>query len=326
MKTNFARRCHLVMLMMVIVLSSCLEMDEDPYDQQAKLDEQLITEHLESNNITATKDNSSGIYYEVLKENTNGTPVEPEDVVSIRYVMKTLSGKLIDSLNTVQSPDTTVLFQHAVDPNKTALYPFGINYGIRLMNEGEKFRFYIPTGLAYGNYAYKTLIPSEAILIVDTEVVKVASEEEFYTQEKQGIQEYITDNQLEGASEQSSGIFYQKLLEGTGEIIKPGQTASVAYKGLFLNGEVFDESASNSPLGLTIGANNNIIPAFEAGVKLMKKGEKARIFIPSKLAYAESVQIIPGIIRKDYLMKAFGREFLPPYETLIFELEIKDIK
>ncbi|WPP51621.1 FKBP-type peptidyl-prolyl cis-trans isomerase [Catalinimonas niigatensis] len=295
-----------------------MDTGDTEFEKQVEFEEQLITDHLELNNITATRDNS-GIYYEVLNENTNGTPIEEEDIVSIRYIMKTLGGKLIDSLSMSEEVDTVVRFQHVAG----AILPKGINFGVRLMNEGEKFRFYIPSYLAFGNYSYKTLLSSGAILVVDTEVVKVESEEDVKAQEKQAIQQYITMHQLERVSEKSSGIFYQILSEGTGEVVKTGQSVKVAYKGLYLNDEVFDESKSGEPISFSIGYSN-IIKGFEEGIKLMKKGEKGRIFVPSDLAYGQGTQVIPGILRKDYL-KTYNLRDMAPYQTLIFEVELKEV-
>lgn len=319
MKTNFMGKHYLIMPMMLVLFGSCMDTGDSEFEKQMKFEEEVITEYLENNEITATRDNS-GIYYEVLKENASGTPVEEGDVVSIRYIMKTLGGKLIDSLSMSEQADTVVRFQHATGET----YPIGIDWGVRLMNQGETFRFYIPSYRAFGNYSYKTLLPSEAILIVDTEVVNVESLENINTQEKQAIRNYVTDHQLQGAEEKATGIFYQKLSEGTGEVVKQGQSVKVAYKGTFLNDEEFDKSESGKPFAFTIGYTN-VIKGFEEGVKLMKKGEKGRIFIPSKLGYGDGIQVIPGIIRKDYLTKIYGRDGMAPFQTLIFEVELVEV-
>lgn len=319
MKTMIMGKHYLILSMMVALFSGCMDTGDSEFEKQVEFEDQLIKDYLEENEITATRDNS-GIYYQVLKENASGTPVEEDDVISIRYVMKTLGGKLIDSLSMSEEVDTVVRFQHITG----AIYPEGINWGVRLMNEGEKFRFYIPSYRAFGNFSYKALLPSEAILIVDTEVVKIESKNEIKAQEKQAIQNYIEAHNLEGVSEKSSGVFYQTLAEGSGEVVKQGQAVEVAYKGLFLNDEVFDQSESGKPIGFTIGYSN-IIKGFEEGIKLMKKGEKGRLFIPSELAYAHGTQVIPGVLRKEFL-KAYNLRDMAPYQTLIFEVELKDVK
>ncbi|MDF9795677.1 FKBP-type peptidyl-prolyl cis-trans isomerase FkpA [Catalinimonas alkaloidigena] len=316
MKKIFKQKQFLIIPGLVILMSGCLDNEDSEFEKQAKFDDQLISQHLEQNSITATKDNNSGIYYEVLKENTSGTPVEQEDVISIRYIMRTLGGKLIDSLTMGAEVDTVVRFQHVPG----AIFPEGFNWGVRLMNEGEKFRFYIPSDKAFKNYSYKTLIPSETILNVEAEIVQVQSLDDVQKEEIEAIEDYISARELEGVSKKSTGIYYQRLQEGSGETLKTGQVVKVAYKGEFMNGEVFDKSESNKPLTFVLGIDQ-VIKGFEEGIKLMKKGEKGRIIIPSELAYAQGTQVIPGFIREDF-MKTFQLRDIPPFQTLIFELEI----
>ncbi|WKN31891.1 FKBP-type peptidyl-prolyl cis-trans isomerase [Porifericola rhodea] len=315
---NFSIKHYLYMMTTVVFLSGCLDTGDTDFEKQVKFEEKLITDHLESNNITATRDNS-GMYYQVLEKNTGGTPVEEEDVVSIRYVMKTLGGKFIDSLSMSTEADSAVIFQHVTG----AIYPEGINWGVRLMNEGEKFRFYIPSYYGFKNYSYKTLIPSESILVVDVEVVDVLSASDMAAREDQGIKDYIAENELENVKKQSSGVYYQVLEEGSGSVLKAGQSVEVQYKGYFPNGEVFDESKSDTPLSFVVGYNN-LIAGFDEGIKLMKKGEKGRIFIPSKHAYNQGTQVIPGLIRKDFLEKYQIRN-MPPFQTLIFDVEVTKV-
>lgn len=312
----------LTLPLMVVFLSSCLDTEDSEFEKQAKFEDQLISQYLEQNSITATKDNT-GIYYQALESNTSGTPVEQGDLVSIRYVMKTLAGKLIDSLSMSGEVDTVVRYLHAPGAVNPTFYPEGISWGVRLMNEGEKFRFFIPSYLAFNNYSYKTLIPSEAILNVEAEVVKVESLDDLKTEEEQAIEDYIESHQLEGVSKKSTGIYYQVLEEGTGETVKTGQTVKVAYKGMFLNGDVFDETDSGKTYSFAVGYDD-VIPGFVEGIKLMRKGEKGRIFIPSELAYSKVPQVIPGVIKKDYLTKLYGRDLMAPFKTLIFEVELKE--
>ncbi|MFP4094678.1 MAG: FKBP-type peptidyl-prolyl cis-trans isomerase [Cyclobacteriaceae bacterium] len=56
----------------------------------------------------------------------------------------------------------------------------------------------------------------------------------------------------------------------------------------------------------------------------MKKGEKARIIIPSELAYGPGIQVVPELLRSEFLKAAQLRD-IKPLEPLIFEIEIVDI-
>jgi len=57
----------------------------------------------------------------------------------------------------------------------------------------------------------------------------------------------------------------------------------------------------------------------------MQKGEKATLLIPSHLAYDESLQIFPEIVREDLLEKELIIEETPPFSILKFEVELVEI-
>lgn len=106
-----------------------------------------------------------------------------------------------------------------------------------------------------------------------------------------------------------SGLYFIEHSVGKGQRPKKGQKIILHYTGTFINGEVFDSSLKRGePFEFEFGANQ-VIPGMEEGVGKMKAGGKATIIIPSELAYG----------KEQYKM-------IPPYSTLIFELELLNIK
>ena len=99
------------------------------------------------------------------------------------------------------------------------------------------------------------------------------------------------------------------LQEGTGPETKNGDSISVDYTGMLMDGKVFDSSVGRAPFTLTLGAGQ-VIKGWEQGLLGMKVGEKRKLTIPSDLAYGKSGY--PGAI--------------PPDATLIFDVELKAIK
>ena len=99
------------------------------------------------------------------------------------------------------------------------------------------------------------------------------------------------------------------LKEGTGPETKNGDSISVDYTGMLMDGKVFDSSVGRAPFTLTLGAGQ-VIKGWEQGLLGMKVGEKRKLTIPSDLAYGKSGY--PGAI--------------PPDATLIFDVELKAIK
>ena len=99
------------------------------------------------------------------------------------------------------------------------------------------------------------------------------------------------------------------LQEGGEGEAKSGDIVVVHYTGTFENGEKFDSSVDRGePFEFDLGAGQ-VISGWDLGVKGMKKGEKRRLTIPYHLAYGE-----------------FGYGPIPPKATLIFDVELLDIK
>ncbi|MDD3877035.1 MAG: FKBP-type peptidyl-prolyl cis-trans isomerase [Bacteroidales bacterium] len=108
---------------------------------------------------------------------------------------------------------------------------------------------------------------------------------------------------------QASGLYYIETTRGTGSKPLPGSFVQAHYKGYLLDGTVFHSSYDeNRPISFKIGSGR-IIDGFEEGIKLMSKGGKATFIIPSNLGYG-------------------GEELenIPPYSTLIYEVELISIE
>jgi len=96
---------------------------------------------------------------------------------------------------------------------------------------------------------------------------------------------------------------------GTGAEAVPGKTVSVYYTGKLENGQVFDSNVGKTPMTFALGGGQ-MIPGFEQGVTGMKVGGKRVITIPPSLGYGD---------------QGAGNA-VPPNSTLIFELELVDVK
>ena len=90
-----------------------------------------------------------------------------------------------------------------------------------------------------------------------------------------------------------SGLQYEMISEGKGEKPKPESIVLIHYKGSLLDGTVFDNTYDRkTPAHLSM---INVVDGLQEGLMLMKEGEKARLVIPSDLAYGNSdVQAIPA--------------------------------
>ena len=115
----------------------------------------------------------------------------------------------------------------------------------------------------------------------------------FDPQTETDILKYIKDKNL-NAQKTNSGLYYVITKEGNGN--KPASNTSnvtVAYKGYFLDGSIFDEN----PKGYTTSLNR-VISGWTEGIQLFKEGGEGILIIPSNLGYGNrsSCQIPGGAV------------------------------
>ena len=113
-----------------------------------------------------------------------------------------------------------------------------------------------------------------------------------------------------GFEKTESGLRYQFIQKGDGKQAESGKTVSVHYEGSLENGKVFDSSyPRKKPIEFKLGIGQ-VIEGWDEGIALLKVGDKARFVIPSDLGYGP----------------AGAGGVIPPNATLIFDVELMDVK
>ena len=113
-----------------------------------------------------------------------------------------------------------------------------------------------------------------------------------------------------GFDKTESGLRYKMIQKGNGKKAENGKTVSVHYSGQLENGKVFDSSYTRKkPIEFPLG-RGNVIEGWDEGIALLQVGDKARFVIPSHLGYGS--RGAGGVI--------------PPNATLIFDVELMDVK
>ncbi len=113
----------------------------------------------------------------------------------------------------------------------------------------------------------------------------------------------------EGVTTTKSGLQYEVLTPGKGERSpKVTDTVVCHYEGRLVSGKVFDSSYErNQPAEFGL---NQVIPGWTEGLQLMSEGAKFRFYIPYLLGYGE---------------QGAGPS-IPPYSTLVFDVELISVK
>jgi FKBP-type peptidyl-prolyl cis-trans isomerase len=123
------------------------------------------------------------------------------------------------------------------------------------------------------------------------------------SKDNQIIESYLKTHNIQ-AQKTDWGVYVQVLNPGSGPKPTFGKFTNVRYNGTHLSGESFDSGVYPLQIG-TAGA----VKGFEDGIMQLGQGGKARIFIPSSLAYGASGR--PPVIK--------------PNENLIFDIELLEI-
>lgn len=129
----------------------------------------------------------------------------------------------------------------------------------------------------------------------------------------------VKKNHVDSVVTNNTTSFYYIKLDsiGTGDLVTTGDSVTVIYTGMFVDGSVFDTSETTDSRPDTYAyvhkdtnPEKRMISGWEAGMEILKKGEKYAFLFPSKLAYG-----------------AMGHSrVIPPYTPLIFVIEVTDVK
>ena len=121
-------------------------------------------------------------------------------------------------------------------------------------------------------------------------------------------EQFKTIAKKEGVTVLPSGLQYMVLKEGNGNKPKATDTVKCHYEGFLIDGTVFDSSVERGePAEFAL---NQVIAGWTEGLQLMQEGAKYRFFIPYILGYGEG---------------GAGAS-IPPFATLIFDVELLEVK
>jgi len=126
---------------------------------------------------------------------------------------------------------------------------------------------------------------------------------------KEAGEKYLAENgKKEGVVTLPSGLQYQVLREGNGKRPKATDSVKCHYEGFLIDGTVFDSSVQRGEPA--VFGLQQVIAGWTEGLQLMQEGAKYRFFIPYRLAYGEGG----------------AGQMIPPFATLIFDVELIEVK
>lgn len=183
----------------------------------------------------------SGLKYIIIETGT-GEKAQNNKAVEVHYTGYLLDGKVFDSSRDRNEPIEFIL------GNKQVIA--GWDEGIALMSIGDKYRLIIPPQLAYGSKGAGNVIPPDATLIFDTELISVSDPKEpisnvlLQTILEKDVASAVSQYRALKASDPDKYNFKEAQLNSLGyQLIQVGKTKE-ALEILKLNAEVYPNSSN----------------------------------------------------------------------------------
>jgi FKBP-type peptidyl-prolyl cis-trans isomerase FkpA len=276
----------LLLLLGVVGLQGCSKDAVNPDEAKYAENQQEIQQYIAQNKLQM-QSTTSGLYYQIIRPSTSSKTTQRGSQVVMSFVGKLTNGSIFDSAK--------------VDENRFIRFPWGVSATLPgldqiagLLKEGDSARVIMPSNLGFGSQAY-TKIPAYSVLVFDLSLEKIQTEDE-------ALQAYARRKKYE-ATKTASGLYYTiTRKDSTGTPIADKSKVTIIYKGMFLDGSIFDQTPAGQTSQFDV---KGVIPGFTEGLKLMRTKEKAVFMIPSKIAYGER-----------------GESRIPPFSPLVFEVEV----
>lgn len=240
---------------------------------------------------------SDGLQYIELVPGNSDHP-HPGDVVEVHYRGMLADGTQFDSSYQRGAPTQFVLGAGAVLP--------GWDEGVALMRKGGKARLILPPGLAYGAQGGGGIIPPDATLTYEMELVEIRRNPPAAPARVDAAQYTTTPG----------GLKYYDLYVGTGAEAVAGATVAVHYTGWLTGGTRVSTSllpsrpmARQAPVEFVLGQAP--LKGWDEGVAGMRVGGMRQLVVPPELAYGE---------------QGTADGAIPPGATIVFEIELIELK
>jgi len=237
-----------------------------------------------------TTETDSGLSITEIIAGEGRTP-EVGDLVTMHIVGMLEDGTVFADTASAGEPIVATL-------TDTDLFP-GWLEGVLLMKEGGKARLTIPPALAYGSEGAGGVIPPDATIIMDIELLEAKAPP---------VATVVDAGDL---TETDSGLQYFDIVEGEGDMPVTGQDVVVNYAAWLQSDGTYIASSDSvgGPLTFTLGSEMGVFPGWDEGVSTMRPGGKRYLVIPPALALGEA-----------------GGGRVPPNSTLIMEVELLEVK
>jgi FKBP-type peptidyl-prolyl cis-trans isomerase FkpA len=253
----------------------------------------------------------TGLYYKIYKVSKDTATPRTGDYLSldIRYTYK---GKAKDK-------DTTLFDskKQMGQPVKFQLQPSDFKgdlwEGIRMLSAGDSAGFIISADSLFLK-TYKMakrppMIDSNTYIKCYVHLISIDSPESLKKKEGESLQNYLTTNKIT-VPPTATGIYIIESEQGKGMKIDSGVQVNLHFKVALIDGkQIYSTYDKPEPMSFQYGKRFDT-PGLEEAIATLKKGSKATIVVPSKMAFGEQ-----------------GRgSLVPPFATLVYNVDILNVQ
>ena len=235
----------------------------------------------------------NGLYYKFVSQNKEARAVQPNE-----YLFLTVSYRTDNDSMTLDERDV-------VDMMRESVYKGDLYEGYKLLHEGDEVIFALKadTFMLYAGYPeLPSFINENTMIFFNIKVNKIRSEKEMDEEKDEEIRNYMSQHNLT-AEPTESGLYFIETEPGKGKEIFAGDSLSINYVFRLANDSIFDSSEGRGPLYCIVG---QMFPGLNEGLCKMKRGGKATLIMPYKIAFGVQNPYIP----------------VPPFSTIIAEIEV----
>ncbi len=268
----------------------------------------------------------TGLHYKFYKRSGDTSKPRYGDYLVVHLVKKIKDSVISSSLKA--SPKG---FEYPLQKPKFA---GSIEEGIRMMSKGDSASFIVSSDSIEKYFPApdsSLRLPKGQMLTFDVKVLeirdgKIVREErkkqiiEMYhkrkASEEDDIINYVFSNRIK-EKPFPSGLYYIETQRGTGPSPKKNSKVAIIYSVKMIDGRVIEQGSDRDPFTFQLGDTvHKERKGLEEGLRMMKKGGKATLIIPSRLAFDSLGAQDP---RTGYFK-------IPPFAPLVFDIELKDVK
>jgi len=257
------------------------------------------------------KKHPSGLSYRFFEMNPEGKSPKPGDIVVLSLRIETGDGKVMDESAFYRLQLGKPMFKGDFYTG-LALFQVGDSACLKLDAAGyyEKTRKRdLPVEFQQGDPVYIFLRLKNILSSQDLDDEKASLYHTDREQELNLLRDFIklTNTTVQPTA---SGLYYVEQKAGTGRKAENGRTLVVHYTGKTIDGKIFDSSLQRGrPIEFVLG-QGQVIKGWDEAFLMMKEGGKARLIIPSDLAYG----------------KQGYSNIILPYSTLEFDVELLEVR